>query len=195
MTRLTLLGLGALLLISAVLVGGVRLAAYDAAYFDEVRAFFASSPDCEAPCFMGVRPGFTDPDEIARLLLTHPWVSRVDLAEIAPGHLRVHWDWSGQQPDFVREGGFTQMQRSVLEHIVIPSEISLGEVWLLYGAPSAVEHRPRVTDLLFPEPNLSARGPRRCLDFWHQPASIVLSRWRQAERPYHVAAFQRRLCD
>ncbi|MDX1990948.1 MAG: hypothetical protein SF029_01075 [bacterium] len=59
---------------------------------------------CEAPCFMGIRPGVTTLAEARALLEAHPWVGGIEPGGF-PATFSLSWRWSGQQPESINAAG------------------------------------------------------------------------------------------
>jgi hypothetical protein len=104
--------------------------------------------NCLAPCFMGIRPGWTSMRDTYYLLAAHDWVA--NSAQEFPSLLRessligagiprtmVRWRWSAQQPDWIDEavqGAVILQDRDVLS-IHIETSLLLGEIILAFGHP------------------------------------------------------------
>jgi len=103
---------------------------------DAVRAFFAATPGCTAPCFMGIRPGVTTRDQSLAILRAQPWVGKLT---IQPNNLS--WGWNGSQPTFVStvRGAFNLGQINFIGGIVTGMSVSTTTHWgdflILFGAP------------------------------------------------------------
>jgi hypothetical protein len=63
---------------------------------------------CEAPCFMGIRPGVTTLAEARALLAAHPWVRGIEPGGF-PVTFSLTWRWSGQQPESINSAGVGTM--------------------------------------------------------------------------------------
>lgn len=98
------------------------------------------SKDCPAPCFMGIQPGLTTPDEAIVLLQKHEWVAPNSVQRTTGGE--VLWSWSGQQPVVINPtrspllivwASTRDMQ--VVNGIQLPLKLPVGYAFLALGEP------------------------------------------------------------
>jgi hypothetical protein len=117
----------------------IRAQPYDAA---DLRALLTSE-SCSAPCFMGIRPGVTTMDEALELLRTSEWVRYIRHIDLASATLTysggIRWEWSGRQPSWIdaRHDSWIWMIENRVDYITIRTRVSLGDIWLAYGAPNS----------------------------------------------------------
>ncbi|MBC7809646.1 MAG: hypothetical protein H7175_00770 [Burkholderiales bacterium] len=108
--------------------------------------FLFRSSGCEAyteePCFMGLRPGITTTYEAVDMLIDHAWVSRVYDDELRAYSSNafigaILWEWSGQPPQWANttERSFFYVRNYRVQSIIVRTKASLGDAWLLLGAP------------------------------------------------------------
>src|SRR5690348_14993646 len=58
------------------------------------------SSDCDAPCFMGIRPGVTTGEEAWHILETSGWTDRLrGMTHSNPDHMS--WIWNSKQPYWI----------------------------------------------------------------------------------------------
>ncbi len=104
--------------------------------------------NCPSPCFMGIRPGWTNMQDAYYLLAAHSWVA--NSADEFPSLLRessligasiprtiVRWRWSTLHPEWINgavQGTITLQDRDVL-NMAIETQLSLGEIILALGLP------------------------------------------------------------
>lgn len=114
----------------------------------ELREFLTPPDGCEAPCFMGIRPGVTTVEEAIAILENHEWVESYTY-ETAEFPLYVSVRWSGKQhylidPDswavlFIKPGS---PDRVVLISIRVNYNIAAGNFSLSLGKPSSIHIEP-----------------------------------------------------
>jgi len=111
---------------------------------------------CSPPCWEGIVPGKTTPEEARTLLEKVPLVSRVRLGQVAGlengGY--VEWDWANDSL-----GGEARFDPRATPPVInrinsaIPTTYTLGEIMEYYGEPSAIiavaGHEPDVGGPLF----------------------------------------------
>ncbi len=116
--------------------------------FEDRAAHALTQADCPAPCFMGIRPGFTTMQEAVYGLEAHEWVST--RVEEMPGHVQaavyfdagvprtfIQWRWSTDLPawiDAAQRGGLTLEDRQV-QDVLVNTHLRLGEIVLAFGDP------------------------------------------------------------
>lgn len=113
-------------------------------YNDESLRALLIAPDCENPCFMGIRPGVTNSDEGVALLRANAWVGTVSVyptkLPAAYGSNRgALWTWSGKQPAWIdsSQPGILTFDGSSISNIRVQSTIRLGEIRLALGEPGS----------------------------------------------------------
>jgi hypothetical protein len=101
----------------------------------DLHAFLMPPEGCPAPCFMGIRPGFTSAEEAVRLLKMHTWVSQVR----QPYASILTWTWSGAQPALVDASRPGRLMLTPdfqkVSQILITTSVDFGRFWLDGGAP------------------------------------------------------------
>ncbi len=96
---------------------------------------------CEAPCFMGIRPGETALEEAVAILEAH---ERVEEGAIYGSELdnQLYWRWSGLQPETIyREYPYPPArlyydEQGVVSSILISTDIPFGVILLTLGYPA-----------------------------------------------------------
>jgi hypothetical protein len=110
----------------------------------DVRALLASPDDCPMPCFIGIRPGATTADEALAILEAHAWIGDVELAynRVTGAPNAAIWNWSGSQPQLIQDTlygspyrGNLRIENGLVTAIWIPTTITAGDLWLLWGKP------------------------------------------------------------
>lgn len=98
---------------------------------------------CFAPCFMGIRPGVTTGYDALELLRTNDWVRYIQNINISTGTRTfsgsISWEWSGRQPAWIDpyHDSWLWADEDHVEYIAIRTRVSLGDLWLAYGAPAS----------------------------------------------------------
>lgn len=99
--------------------------------------------DCPAPCFMGIQPGLTTPDEAIDLLQKHEWVARNSVRRTAGGE--VLWAWNGQQPAVINSNEppllivwAANREMQVVNGIQLPLKLPVGYAFLELGEPAVL---------------------------------------------------------
>ncbi len=118
-------------------------------YNDPDLSRLLGSPDCQTPCFMGIRPGVTTVMEAVQILRGHPWVGDVQASYTAPGtsahHVvgAVYWDWKPDAPVWFRvrstvaqHDGSLDTLDGIVQDISVPTNIPFGRLWLARGSAS-----------------------------------------------------------
>jgi hypothetical protein len=116
-------------------------------YYDsELRAFLLPPEGCEAPCFMGIRPGVTTVDEAIAILKATGWVGNIRNLLQPRGCNNsvtgeVGWDWSGEQPYWIDDStiGKIVVIDDVVLLISVSTRISFGQVHLTLGTPTTTD--------------------------------------------------------
>jgi hypothetical protein len=99
-----------------------------------LRTAFAT-PNCAAPCFLGIRPGVTTGDQAAAILRALPWV-----AEVQASADRIDWTWNGQQPAFLHTAHNSAqilLRSGVVHWIGIATAAQVADLKIVFGAPDA----------------------------------------------------------
>ena len=154
-----------------------------------MRAFFAPDGDCELPCWFGIRPGETRLEDAVAILKAHPWVGRqmVDADISSPERAgALWWEWNGSQPAYIdgtREGRLA-MRGNVVQYIVLPTTIPMGDVQAVFGVPlrgmvSRAQEYPGFVYHYAVYGGVQARTAVACpvwvADVWDAPAQINLT--------------------
>ncbi len=149
--------------------------------------------DCDAPCFMGIRPGVTTADAALEILKTHPWVASYEILHEPPSSppYVVYWEWNGQQPAFLREDARPQMiltydRVQMVESVLVDTTIPVGYAYLMLGTADGTYSGRSVTlrnsvliNALFDDPLVLIYTTIPCpvsySKFWNAPMSLELS--------------------
>ncbi len=128
---------------------------------------------CEAPCFMGVRPGETTIEEALAILEAHEWVEEGSVVHEYSAY--ASWEWSGSQPEAIYRGysyppGYLYYdEQGVVSYISITTDIPFGAIPLTFGYTA-----------IWPEHFMVIQGAtcsNLCsnshYDYWHFPVGIV----------------------
>jgi hypothetical protein len=123
-----------LTLFFTVCIGLIRALPYDNS---ELHAFLTPPDGCPMPCFISIRPGVTPLDEAVRILDEHEWVTNVTLAynESTGAVSDIHWKWDGRQPDAIAQEARIDIKDGIVYWISIPTTLSLGDTWAIWGVP------------------------------------------------------------
>jgi hypothetical protein len=119
-----------MLVLTSLLIGGVRALSQPNPDADAFAAYALSAEGCSAlPCLMTIRPGVTSISEAYAILSAHPWVSNVDLYIDLNA---LAWSWSGAQPGWVdgSSSGVLWVYRNIVQFIRIPTRLTLGDLAL-----------------------------------------------------------------
>jgi hypothetical protein len=110
---------------------------YDAS---ELYPLLSPPSGCAMPCWAGIQPGATTPDEAVALLQENAWVS-----EVYPSLNAVDWVWSGSQPSFFDTSSQTfqgrmeltdwQSPNTTIANVVMRTNLTFGKLWLALGRP------------------------------------------------------------
>jgi hypothetical protein len=97
--------------------------------------FLNPPPGCPAPCFLGVRPNKTTIAQALAILRANPLVDDVRIEHHYAGQSIV-WRWR-EGDDIYRRYAF-RVQRNLVTRVVLPSNITLGELRLVLGEPESL---------------------------------------------------------
>jgi hypothetical protein len=103
-----------------------------------LRALLAPTEGCDAPCFIGIRPGVTTVDEAVELLSSHEWVGGIDVDLLA-----IRWRWTGAQPAWIdaREPAQIWLDGERVTGIEFKTRLTLGDMRLTFGEPHGTDVR------------------------------------------------------
>lgn len=152
----------------------IRAQPYDGGHLG---MFLGQSEHCRAPCLMGIRPGSTTLAQALAILRANNAIEHVQVENYYNGQ-SVFWRWKEGEPDFRHYAFRTDSDNTVIRP-VMPSSITLGEVFLTLGEPAQVtaaisnEYQPRaIVMLAYPQrATYLLVGLDRCDieqdQFWH----------------------------
>jgi hypothetical protein len=95
--------------------------------------------DCSTPCFIGIQPGITTPDEAVALLAASGWTT--ELMNYGNSfRLPVQWKWGEAAPDIFRNvkntfDGALAVRDGRVAYIELRTTLSAGQTWLEWGQP------------------------------------------------------------
>jgi hypothetical protein len=131
MLRFLLHGTALSALIFCVVLGTMRAQPYD----DGGLRAALLTPNCSAPCFLGIRPGETPRAKAITLLQAHPWVASVSAQASS---LTATWRWNGSQPAFLRAGRFENrlvFKDGIVARIDLLTWADAATFAILFGTP------------------------------------------------------------
>jgi hypothetical protein len=178
---------------------GLRLLAYDHAYFAAVQAALTFSPSC-APCYLDIRPGRTGMDEVMPLLDAHanlvietllmsqegiPDLSQASVISIQFQHL--------ESPFFLEGWVETAYSVRLVNWIRLTTTLTLGDVWLALGQPPEVAVYDTFQVARYD--HFSAQTPTACGRFWEMPVEIIITDRRTPPPKLHPRAMRRIACE
>lgn len=178
----------------ALLIGAVRLLAYDEAAIAQVRALLTSSEACASPCFLGIRPGHTPTRQVPELLQAHPWVQEMETRRVQNEYDTITLHWSGSQPDFIREAGRVNLWHGAVDWIAVQPEITLAEIWLAFGVPATSRVDRYNITLHYPAHGFYVRLATHCRELWSQQPAIYITRPAAGGEAYHYPGLFRQAC-
>jgi hypothetical protein len=124
-----------LTLLFTVCIGLIRARPYDDT---PLRAFLTPPDGCPMPCFMGIRPGVTTPEEAAAILEAHDWVSEAVVSYDRTGHIYlIQWSWNESASALVDTSKLAYLfaRADVVQSIAMPTTIAFADIWLTLGKP------------------------------------------------------------
>lgn len=110
----------------------------------DLLTFLTPPNGCPMPCFMGIRPGAMTAEEAVAILDAHEWVGEVEVSlnDVTRRPDTLLWNWSGSQPGFIQDTifgnpyrGNLRVRDGIVSAIWIPTTVSLGDIWLVWGQP------------------------------------------------------------
>ncbi len=126
-----------------------RLLPYNRSEPDAIRALLFPPQGCVLPqtstvtalCPFGtpgIQPGITTLEEAMRILDAHPWVQRVHLYYgMAISDAVIFFDWNGQQPAALVNGGQVWVRENRVNSIEITTRLAYGDWWALLPTPDS----------------------------------------------------------
>jgi hypothetical protein len=142
--------------------------------------------DCAAPCFMGIQPGVTHPDDAVAILEAHEWVGEVDDFREHYTSGLIAWDWSGQQPDWINTAsrGEVRIRQRMVERVMVATHLPFGDFAAHFGTPNeirSVQITPAMHSVImvaaYPSFGLTLLESCRANNGWSATATI----WYQGE--------------
>ena len=177
MFRLTLrLALLPILLLSAALFF-IRAQPYDG---HAVHSFLQSE-NCSAPCFIGIQPGVTTPQQALSQLRTTDLISYVGVSESLE---TVAWFWNKNHSTLMDDTQIPAMfyDRNEISSITLYTRIRLGDLLLVLD--QAGNHRVAIrqtgpydaynVDLYYLGRGYVLNAVVNCHSFWTQPTHLIL---------------------
>jgi hypothetical protein len=208
MSRFMLKALTPLLVLLVLVMSVIHALAYDAAYFDGLRAFL--QPDhCPAPCFQGIRPGVTTAEEALTILNSSPLVHHVQVGD----HV-VWWDWDERLAAYVyihatgvNHPWLTSDTNDVVDRVSVISSVPFVDLWILFGKPdrgyidgvynqvSGISFAAVTHVAAYDAPHLELQMALTCpvRDFWSVPARMVW--WAKVPDDYGEYDIPKRLTE
>ncbi len=138
MTRLLIFPILVLILLFVTVIALIHIQTYD----DYTIRTILLPADCDAPCFMGIRPGVTHLSDAYALLEANPWVGEIT-SHIDSGccTIALNWKWNGKQPTNLGSTDNTVYMSydpatgtQTVQNIALHTEIATGYAILLLGA-------------------------------------------------------------
>jgi hypothetical protein len=84
----------------ALLISGVHLLPERTPVMEDFDSLFLTSPACDEPCLLGVRPGMLLSEAID-LMRANGWITGLGSTNIFNPEVMVWWYWTGRQPDVI----------------------------------------------------------------------------------------------
>lgn len=168
----------------AVIIAGVRLLSYDAAYFGQIRHALRPDDSCAAPCYLGITPDETNANGTLERLNNHAWVEGVStmagfFAITSDDTFSTHspvieWQWNGAQPPLLQ--GTNRIETTARQYIVkwlsMPTTATLGEVRVALGSPQNVLVDGQFIILFYED--VAVRAQVQCEQLWSSPAMLFI---------------------
>lgn len=140
------------------------------------------SDECPAPCFMGIRPGVTTPEEALARLHDSEWITRVGVSEPLE---TVAWRWSTRQTAIMDNERLPGLfyDRNRVRLIRLYTQVRLGDLLLELGGTSGRRRAAIGRDasfsryhaiVLYAAHNYVIGASVSCHQFWEQPANLIL---------------------
>ncbi len=124
-----------LTLLFAACIGLIHAQPYDDA---ELRAFLTPPDGCPMPCFLGIRPGVTTPDEAAAILAAHTWVRDMMVSYDRTGQIYlIQWYWQEPPPGPVDTSklAYLYARGNVVQAISTATTFAFADISLTLGVP------------------------------------------------------------
>ena len=175
--------LGRLMLILLCLfAAGVLLVRAQPHYDNAVQGLLISD-DCAAPCFIGIQPGVTTPQQALSQLRATDLISYVGVSESLE---TVAWFWNKDQSVLMDDSQIPALfyDRNEISTITLYTRIRLGD--LLLALDPAGNHRVAILrtapftsyniDLYYVGNGYALNAVVNCHHFWTQPTHLILGR-------------------
>ncbi|MBI1278953.1 MAG: hypothetical protein GC179_12565 [Anaerolineaceae bacterium] len=165
-----------LLFLSAALLM-IRAQSYDNR---DVQAFLL--PDgCTSPCFMGIQPGITKPQDALSQLRSTESISRVGVSESLE---TIAWFWNENHSGLMDSSQIPALfyDRDEISSIRLYTRIRLGDLMLQMDTSGSQRIAMRQTtpytsfnvDLYYVGKGYVLNAVVNCHDFWNQPTQLIL---------------------
>jgi hypothetical protein len=108
----------------------------------ELHNFLTPPEGCEAPCFLGIRPGISSFDEAVEILRVSPLVVALSDIHEYPNHQQsISWTWNDTQA-YLSHSQPNQIfsTRGNVGTMVIYTHIPLIQIWWIFGQPDWMHH-------------------------------------------------------
>ncbi len=176
----------------------LRAVSYDEAYFESVRELFAPTDDCPAPCYLGVRPGSISTLDAMTQIRGLEWIQNSVLGvnyRAYPPQI-LDWDDNPAQPSFIKSELYVRGVNGILDWLVVPTSVRLGEMWIAFGIPIHGTANIEYMDNWYPNTGFYTRSNTHCRSYLWETADVHIPRW-QAPRnsTYSRATLRAEACS
>lgn len=146
----------------------------------EVRAFLLGH-DCARPCFMGIQPGVTTPQQALHQLRSSELISRVGVSESLE---TMAWFWDEKRSNLMDVSQIPALfyDRDQISSIRVYTRIKLGDLLLQLDPTDSQRVAMRQTtpftsynvDLYYVGKGYVLNAIVNCHSFWEQPTQLIL---------------------
>jgi len=177
-----------------------QIIAYDARYFDTVRAELDFRVGCDfEPCYMGISLGET-PVEDAVTLVQEQYDN--------PNFFNASYYLNGQQSFGLRRFSWARDEapfitgnstieasnrNGIVWWVAMDTTLTMGDLWLAFGQPDLARVSNTFHTAQFGD--FWARIPTDCENFWHQSAQIILTTHQMQGESPEFGMLRRQACD
>lgn len=136
---------------------------------------------CSSPCFIGIQPGITPPQQAIAALRANAWVARVGVSEALQ---TVAWYWRRERPAWLNQDEIPAFfyERGAVSSIRLYTTLPLGDLLLTYGGRGeqrvsmrrTVPYSRYTLDLYAIGDGFVLNALVDCHNFWNQPTHLIL---------------------
>jgi hypothetical protein len=128
--------------IPLVVLFGVSIGLIRARPYDDggLRAFLTAPDNCVMPCWNGIQPEITLPEDAVDILKSIDSIGEIGF-NLDADPAQIFWKWDQSRPAFMndtQEVGYIWIEENSIKNIYLPGFNSFLDIWLALGRPERV---------------------------------------------------------